>query len=320
MLKIKRLNLLLACLTTIALFFSIPESALGDTVPERLSGTYMLKFLDFTSGSGLLASGTELEFVVSSDGRSLCVAGFQLSDPAKSPNEEYTWLEDSLAAELELSQYEAGGLFEIVLTANGIRQGAFTGERTGPGGSCGERNQSAINLMFQKAEQRFPGLFNPLDNAETIESNGFISRTYTSSGITISVDDNDYVYLSGGVYGSEAVLIDELFEVIYQLDALFEGWTLIVNGDTTESGGPPIIISEQFVNILPPEDPSDLAQLGDVLRRSLGINSYESGLGTDFGTQTQTENTVIYSMRFNAFSVNGLDAEVNYELSFNFQR
>jgi hypothetical protein len=174
--------------------------------------------------------------------------------------------------------------------------------------------------MFQKAEQRFPGLFNPLDNAETIEGNDFISRTYASSGITISVDTDDYVYLSGDVYGPDAVLVDELFEVIYQLDALFEGWTLIVNGDTTESGGSPIIISEQFVNILPPEDPSDLAQLGDVLRRSLGINSYESGLGTDFGTQIQTENRVFYSMRFNAFSVNGLDAEVNYELSFDFQR
>ncbi|ALO46711.1 hypothetical protein [Pseudohongiella spirulinae] len=224
------------CLATAAVMLasSVALAQSEATIPASMQGTYSVSFQITSDASNAanapVADGATADLVIGPGG-ALCIAEYVLANPVLENDNPYEaiWSAPALNVKLALSDIQSGDFNELnVMTTSGTFLGQFSGQKSSNDTTCASLGTSPADIssiadVFKMAEQAYSQYF-PADQVNnTFEViDGYIARSYPSTGIYIGIKDGT-VYVLGGEFGDTPVTVGSVANTLAQLQAEISG-------------------------------------------------------------------------------------------------
>lgn len=287
-------------------------------IPTSLHGTYELTFAYEQNGSPI-ANGTVLEFVFA-PGNYVCVAGAVVGDPVLRNGNAHEAIWSVAGLEIALSSL-VSGFNEVNIGATGGSPfyGQFQGSKTSSSTDCPGLVQApdltAINTLFELAQEKFPDLFGG-SNIVNQEIDGYIYRAY-NGGIYLAVRDSR-VYILGAGYnditeiGALAALNEQLAAI--EVEIPDGNSTLVVTGKFGISGLFQTNLPAITIDNLPMPSSSDIDDVRDAVIEQYGNNVS----GTVSVTLiSSSSSSLVFNITFNG-TYTGVPGTVLYDLTYTY--
>lgn len=312
------------------------------TIPAGMQGTYELTFTGSGVGTAPLPNGTKLDLVVAAGGAT-CIADYVLTSPTlESGNSaEAFYAVPALGIKLAISDIGTGQFNEVnVMSSSGQFLGQFSGVKKSTSTTCpllgsAQADLSNITQIIKLAEQQFADLFPSAtaNNAFQI-IDGFVSRSYTTSGVNIGIK-NGTVYVNGGSFGSQPVTIGTIANTLAQLtggtpveepkvDAPSGDYKLTISGTVSATTfgittSTPLTVT---IDKIPAPDSTDLKDLEDDVREALkNTSGVDASTFTSFQVSevSTSSNRVFFRARFSGTIVSsGITVQQSYNLTYEY--
>lgn len=321
---------------------SVALAQTSATIPAGMQGTYELTFTGSGSGPAPLPNGTKLDLVLAPGGAT-CIADYVLTSPTlQSGNSvEAIYAVPSLGIKLAISNVSTGQFNEVnVMSTSGQFLGQFTGVKKSTSTSCpllgsAQADLTDITQIIKLAEQQFGDLFPSAvaNNAFQI-IDGFVSRNYTTSGVSIGIK-NGTVYVAGGAFGNTPQTIGTIANTLAQLTGgpgveepvveVPEGdYKLTISGtvSATVLGFTTTTPLNVTIDKIPAPDSSDIDEIEDDVREALkNAEGVDAATFTSFRvSEVSTSNSrVFFRVQFSGTIVSsGITVQQSYNLTYEY--
>lgn len=293
-------------------------------IPTSLHGTYTLTFAYEAAGSPI-TNGTVAEFVFA-PGNYVCVAGAYFGDPVlRNGNQhEAIWTVESLEIEIALSSL-VNGFNEVNIGGIGGSPfyGQFQGSKTSNSTDCPglvpEPDLTAINALFELAQEKFADFFGQDSNVINQEIEGYIYRFYPTTGIYLAVKDGS-VHILGGAF-ADLTTLGTLASITEQLEAIVidiptGNSTLVISGSVTTSGIA-VTIPNITIENLPMPSGSDIDDVREAVLEQYGDAGITGNITVTLLSSSST--STVFNISFNGtLSSGGFSFAQAYNITYTY--
>lgn len=320
--------------------FALAQSAA--TIPAGMQGTYELTFTGSGTGTAPLPNGTKLDLVLAPGGAT-CIADYVLTSPTLDSGNsvEAIYAVPALGIKLALSDISSGQFNEVnVMSTSGQFLGQFSGVKKSTSTTCpllgsAQADLSDIAQIIKLAEQQYGDLFPSAaaNNAFQV-IDGFISRSYTSSGVSIGIKGGT-VYVAGGAFGSTPQTIGTIANTLAQLtggpsveepvvDVPEGDYKLTITGTVSATvlgftTSTPLTVT---IDKIPAPDTSDIDGLEDDVREALkNADGVDATTFTSFRVSevSTSDSRVFFRVQFSGTIVSsGISVQQSYNLTYEY--
>lgn len=310
-------NTLAGCAAVLASSL-ISTGALAQTsepaeIPTSLHGTYTLTF-DYEQNGSTITNGTVAEFVFA-PGNYVCVAGAVIGDPIlRNGNaHEAIWTVENLGLEIALSSLVTG-FNEVNIGGIGGSPfyGQFRGSKTSNSTDCpglvAEPDLTAVNALFELAQEKFAEILGLDSGVVNQEIEGYIYRFYPTSGLYLAVKEGS-VYILGGSF-TEVTSLGTIASITAQLEAIVVdipdiptgNSTLVISGTVATSGFAVAIPNLTFEN-LPMPSASDIDDVREAVIEQYGDAGITGNITVTLISSSSS--SIVFNINFNGAITQG---------------
>lgn len=290
-------------------------------IPTSLHGTYSLTFA-YSQNNSPIANGTVMEFVFA-PGNYVCVAGAVVGDPVLRNGNAHEAIWSVAGLEIALSSLVTGfNEVNIGATGGSPFYGQFQGSKTSSSTDCPGLVQApdltAINTLFELAQEKFADLFGDA-NIVNQEFEGYIYRLYPSTGIHLAVKDGRVFILGGGF---ELTDLGTVAEINAQLEAIEidipDGdSTLVLSGFVTVLGNQVNLGTIATIENLPMPSSDDIDDVRDAVIEQFADNGITGTVSVTLISSSSS--SIVFNITFNG-TYTGVPGTVGYNITYTYTK